>query len=58
MVPILAHTLVVVVLVASYTVLTVTGHDGTALLGVLGGYLAGAGFQSGLTKASNASSSP
>lgn len=51
MIEILAHTVVVVCLIAAYTVLTVTGHDGTALLGILGGYIAGAGLQQGLTRA-------
>lgn len=51
MIEVLAHTLVVVILIAAYTVLTVTGHDGTALLGVLGGYLAGAGLQAGVSRA-------
>lgn len=51
MVGILAHTVVVICLVAAYTVLTVTGHDGTALLGILGGYIAGAGLQGGIERA-------
>lgn len=51
MIEILAHTVVVICLIAAYTVLTVTGHDGTALLGVLGGYIAGAGLQGGISRA-------
>lgn len=40
MVHALIHACVVVVLIAAYVVLTLSGSDGTALLGVLGGYLA------------------
>lgn len=39
------HGLVVVALLVCYTVLTATGHDGTALWGALAGYLGGAGVQ-------------
>ena len=37
------HTAVVLALLAAYVVMTVTGHDATALLGLLAGYIGGAG---------------
>lgn len=55
MAQLLAHTVVVVALVAAYTVVTVTGHDGTPMLGILGGYIAGAGAQAGFTRAGSVS---
>lgn len=42
---------VAVALIAAYTVITVTGHDGVALLTLLGGFLAGVGSQVGFRKA-------
>ena len=39
----IAHTIVIVALLTAYVTLSVTGHDGTALLGTLGGYVGGAG---------------
>ncbi len=39
------HALISVALIVCYTVLTAIGHDGTVLLGALGGYLGGAGVQ-------------
>lgn len=47
----IAHLVSVVVLVAAYTALTIAGHDGTALLGALGGYLGGAGVNAVATAA-------
>jgi hypothetical protein len=44
-VPLLLHTIVVLALVGAYLAVTLTGKDATALLGVLGGYLGGAGVQ-------------
>ena len=41
----LIHGLVTICLVAAYTTLEALGHDGTPLLGVLAGYLGGAGVQ-------------
>lgn len=38
----LIHGAIIVVLIAAYTALTISNHDGTALLGALGGYLGGA----------------
>lgn len=40
-----AHVAVLASLLAAYVVLTITGNDGNALLGVLVGYLGGAGVQ-------------
>lgn len=34
---VICHTVLACVLVATYAALTATGHDGTALLGALGG---------------------
>lgn len=39
----IAHLVTVALLVAAYTALTIAGHDATAVLGALGGYLGGAG---------------
>lgn len=36
------HMLVAVCLIVAYVIVTVTGHDGNALLGILVGYLGGA----------------
>lgn len=41
----IAHTLVVLVLIAAAVVLTVTGHDGTPAWAALGGYAGGSAFQ-------------
>lgn len=38
----ITHTLVLVTLIIGYVVVTVTGHDGTGLLGIILGYLGGA----------------
>lgn len=38
-----SHLTITIGLLAAYVVLTVLNHDGTALLGALGGYLGGAG---------------
>jgi hypothetical protein len=51
LVPLLLHTLVVVILVGAYVALTVTGNDGSAILGVLIGYLGGAGTATVITRA-------
>lgn len=40
---IINHSVIVVVLVIAYTALTIAGHDATALLGALVGYLGAAG---------------
>lgn len=48
----IAHTVVAVVLIIAYSVVTVTGNDGTPLLGVLVGYLGGAATQLGIERAS------
>lgn len=45
------HGIVLAALIAAYTVLTATGHDGTALIGAFAGYLGGAGTQTLATKA-------
>lgn len=37
------HAVIVVTLAVCYTVIATTGHDGTGLLLVLGGYVGGAG---------------
>ena len=42
---------IAVALIAAYTVVTVTGHDGVPLLTLLGGYIAGVGTQAGLKRA-------
>lgn len=39
----IVHGTVLGVLAVCYVVVTVTGHDGAGLLGVIGGYLGGAG---------------
>lgn len=51
LVPLLLHTIVVLALLGAYLAITLTGHDGTAILGVLGGYLGGAGTQGAITAA-------
>lgn len=38
------HGVIAVALIAAYVVLTVTGHDGTVILGLLGGQGIGAGI--------------
>jgi hypothetical protein len=38
------HTLLALAILAAYTALTVTGHDGNALLALLGGQALGAGI--------------
>jgi hypothetical protein len=43
--------IVTVALIAAYAALTVTGHDGTAILGVLAGYLGRAGTAALASKA-------
>lgn len=45
------HGIVLAALIAAYTVLTVAGHDGTALIGAFAGYLGGAGTQIAAAKA-------
>jgi hypothetical protein len=45
LVPLLLHTIVVVALIGAYVGLTVSGNDGSAVLGVLVGYLGGAATQ-------------
>jgi hypothetical protein len=45
------HTLVVALLLAGYVVLSALGHDADALLGVLAGYIGGAGAQAGAERA-------
>lgn len=45
---------VAVALVAAYVVVTVTGHDGTGLLGALAGWLAGGASQPLVQKATGA----
>lgn len=39
----ITHAVVLITLIISYTVITVTGHDGTALLGAIAGYIGAAG---------------
>lgn len=51
LVPLLLHTIVVLALLGAYLAISLTGHDGTALLGVLGGYLGGAGTANLINKA-------
>lgn len=51
MAQLVVHGLTVVALVVCYTVLSATGHDGNALLGVLAGYLGGAGATVAVAKA-------
>jgi hypothetical protein len=45
------HALIVVALIVAYTVVTVANHDATALLGVLVGYIGGAGSAVAVAKA-------
>lgn len=45
MTPAVAHTLVGSLIVVCYTILSALGHDGNALLAVLGGQAIGAGVQ-------------
>lgn len=40
-----AHVAALASLLAAYVVLTISGHDATVLIGVLGGYVGGAGVQ-------------
>lgn len=40
---VIAHAVIVVALLAAYVALSLTGHDATAMLELLAGYLAGAG---------------
>jgi len=47
----IVHGVIVLGLVAAYVVVTVTGHDGTPLLGVLGGYASGAAAPLAITAA-------
>jgi len=47
---IITHTVVLIVLAVCYTVITALGHDGNPLLGVIAGYLGGAGIQQQSTK--------
>ena len=44
------HTVVVLALLGAYLAITLSGGDGTALLGVLGGYVGGAGAQASLNR--------
>ena len=44
----IVHTAIVLALIVSYTVLSVTGHDGTPVLGILAGYLGGVGASAAL----------
>lgn len=37
------HGIIVVALIAAYVAVTLAGHDGTAVLTALGGYIGGAG---------------
>jgi acyl dehydratase len=41
---VIAHTLVTLALVLAYVTLTLHGDDANAVLGVLGGYIGGAGI--------------
>ena len=54
LVPLLLHTMVVLCLVGAYVALTVTHNDGSAILGVLIGYLGGAGTATAITRADKA----
>jgi len=51
-VAVIAHTVIIVCLLSAYVTLTLTGHDGSAVLGVLGGYSGGSVLGTVLTKAS------
>lgn len=51
MVQLVCHTIVVLALLAAYVVLTVLGHDATALLGLLVGYIGGVGSVAAISKA-------
>lgn len=41
----LLHTIIAILIIAAYTVLTALGHDGNTLLALLGGQALGAGAQ-------------
>lgn len=47
----ITHAAIVGLLTVCYTVITVTGSDGTPLLGVIGGYIGGAGATAAVAKA-------
>lgn len=47
---IVCDTLVTVAFIVGYIALTVTGHDGTAFLGLLAGWIGRAGVGAALTK--------
>jgi len=42
-VKVIVHAVIVLALVAAYVAVTLSGADGTAVLGVLGGYIGGSG---------------
>lgn len=50
----LVHGAVALALITAYVVVTLSGHDADPLLGVLAGYVAGAGTQVGLREAGKA----
>ena len=52
MAALVSHTLIVLALIGTYVALTLRGADATAVLGLLGGYIAGAGTQAATRKVS------
>lgn len=50
---VIANAVVAVALIAAYVVLTVLNHDGTAVLGILGGQGLSAGIRGVVAKASS-----
>lgn len=44
------YAVVAVALIAAYVVVVVTGHDGTPLVTLLGGFIAGVGAQAGFRR--------
>lgn len=53
MAKIVVHALIVIALIAAYTVLSVTGNDANALLTILVGYLGGATVEGVANKRAN-----
>jgi ABC-type thiamine transport system ATPase subunit len=56
--PLLLHAIVALALILSYTLLSITGNDASTLLGLLAGYLGGAGAQIGIDAARHTQPSP
>lgn len=54
--PVITHTVLAIGLLAAYVTLRALGHDETALLGILGGYIGGAGVNALALQTSSTSS--